>query len=197
MVYLLLLLFVGAIYAQEKHDLIQKDDLADHYSQDDDNKLQDDLDLQDDLELKDDLEKTPDDDFQLQKPLNATVELMQGNSVEGTCTYTIYTAARNFYAARRFCNCNHGRMASIHSACTNRLVRNLGRSVNQGYVWIGVWKPRRCRGYRNVDNSRLDYTNFAWGQCRRHGRWCVAMYAGNGLWYSVDCRVRLPFICGR
>ncbi|XP_068114392.1 proteoglycan 3-like [Hyperolius riggenbachi] len=201
MVYLLLLLLVGAIYAQENH--IQNDDfdeLVDSYNQDnnnlkDDLDLKDDLALQDDLYLKDDLEKTHDDDFHLQEPLNATVELKEGNSVEGTCTYTIYTAARNFLASRHFCSCNHGSMASIHSTRINTLLRNLGRSVNSGLAWIGVWKPWLCGGYCNVDRSRLDYTNFARGQRRHYGRWCVAMNTRNGQWYSVNCGVRLPFIC--
>ncbi|XP_075705362.1 proteoglycan 3-like [Rhinoderma darwinii] len=116
---------------------------------------------------------------------------------KGTCSYHVFFASRTFQRARRICRCRRGNLSSIHSYGTNNFLRRFLRKTcrNISYVWIGVWKRNTCFPYRNIDRSRLDYANWASGQRKSYGRWCVAMNLHTGQWFSLRCRTRLPFLC--
>ncbi|XP_077309974.1 bone marrow proteoglycan-like [Lithobates pipiens] len=177
--YLLLLLLLGTVYAQEPGGVENDaEELVDPRSQEDEN------------DMPDDLEETDLNDCQFKTCHNITLE---GHS-EATCHYRLYTSARRFGQARRFCRCHRGNLCSIHNACVNNQMRALARCHNQSLVWIGLWKPR-CRKYHHVDGSRVSWANFGCGQRKGRGKWCVALNVATGQWISLRCRTRLSFIC--
>ncbi|XP_073451329.1 proteoglycan 3-like [Aquarana catesbeiana] len=177
--YLLLLLLLGTAYAQEPGGVENDaDELVDPSSQEDEN------------DMPDDLEETDLNDCQFEACHNISLE---GRS-EATCHYRLYTRARKFRKALRFCRRHRGNLCSIHNACVNNQMRALARCRNQSLVWIGLWKPCR-RGYCNVDGSCVNWANFGCRQRKGKGKWCVALNVATGQWVSLKCRTRLPFIC--
>ncbi|XP_075071555.1 bone marrow proteoglycan-like [Mixophyes fleayi] len=199
---LLLLLLVGTIYAQESENYVYGDieeradqddieDTADPGSQDDGSDMSDVL-------LTSDLSHC-----QSHECHNATLVIEKGLGHtgacpdKGSCHYRVFNCLRDFWTAQRSCKCRRGNLSSLHNFRANNQVRCLGKRTcrNQHYAWIGMYKANSCRGYANVDGSRLDYTNWAYGQFRRCGTWCTAMNLSNGQWFSLSCNTRLPFVC--
>ncbi|XP_064309362.1 bone marrow proteoglycan [Phalacrocorax carbo] len=116
-----------------------------------------------------------------------------------TFRYVIVTRCRTFRSAQRVCRrCYRGRLVSIHSYHTNVSLQRLARlCTNRGQVWIGaVTRPLGRIVYcRWADRSRWDYTYWLPGYPLRSHRYCTSLCTNNGRWRSLNCRVRLPFIC--
>ncbi|XP_063290867.1 bone marrow proteoglycan-like [Pelobates fuscus] len=111
--------------------------------------------------------------------------------------YKFFSCSTNFYRAQKWCRHYHGNLSSIHNINTNNFIEHFVSRVNRHvrFIWIGVrrngWK---CQ-LRNVDGSRLDYTNWAWGNPKHFCHRCTALNISNGKWYSFHCCARLPYIC--
>ncbi|XP_040292215.1 bone marrow proteoglycan-like [Bufo bufo] len=194
---LLLLLLVGTTFAQGSGDYVQdnSDQLIKAANEDDDNfESFDTDDYEDEFNDKD---LSLGQESVCIKP-NFT-EKAEGVMCpdKGTCGYHIFFSPRRFGKAQKICRCRRGNLSSIHNAgSNNNLLCFLRRTCrNISYVWIGVKKRNSCFPYGNVDGSRLNYTNWACGQNRRHGKWCVAMNVQTGQWFTLKCRTRLPFVC--
>ncbi|XP_075071558.1 proteoglycan 3-like [Mixophyes fleayi] len=185
---LLLLLLVGTIYAQESEAADQGDleETADTDCQEDGSDLTDDL-LTSDLSLCH----------------NATLELDKGTGDSDICAdkrrckYHVFRRKRVFWKAQRSCRRHRGNLCSIHSRVANNRLRCLARrrAANQNLVWIGVWKSKNIRQYKDVDRSRMNYTNWGCRQRKRCGTWCTALNVSTGKWISITCTAHLPFVC--
>ncbi|XP_050830649.1 LOW QUALITY PROTEIN: bone marrow proteoglycan [Serinus canaria] len=122
-------------------------------------------------------------------------------SMPGTATrhYVISTSYRSFRRAQRICAWRfHGRLVSIHNSRTNTFLLLLARRhTNAGLVWIGaVSQPAipfpNCHW---TDRSPWNYSRWAHGHPLPSHRFCTALCTNNGLWRSVHCKRKLPFIC--
>ncbi|XP_066442772.1 bone marrow proteoglycan [Eleutherodactylus coqui] len=191
MLRLLLLLLVGSAIAQESGDYApQKEDQlikaaneeVDHFDESPD-------------------EANEEEEDEKDVSLCQENELIEPDFTENaTCPrrrFHFFSANRGFFKAQHICRCRRGSLSSIHNWGTNNLLRTfLSASYKNGaYVWIGVWKRNSCFPYRNIDGSRLNYTNWGWGQRKVRGRWCTAMNIRSGQWFSLKCHSRLPFVC--
>lgn len=190
---LLLLLLVGTTLAQESGDYAQEnaEELMMAANEEDDN-------IAETFDDAYDEEECDDKDPSLRIEPDATVEAEDADCPDkGKCGFHVFSSPRPFLKAQRTCRCRRGNLASIHNCGKNGYLRELVRKTctNVTYVWIGVWKRRRCSPYRNVDRSSLNYTNWACGQRKSRGRWCTAMNTQTGQWFSFSCRTRLPFVC--
>uniref|UniRef100_A0A8C3MZJ1 Uncharacterized protein n=1 Tax=Geospiza parvula TaxID=87175 RepID=A0A8C3MZJ1_GEOPR len=95
-----------------------------------------------------------------------------------TCRYVIIPRCRSFCHAQRICARRfRGRLASIHDSHTNTFLLLLARRcTNAGLVWIG-----------GVPGG---------GGCWWAGHGLISpLLSPDGLWRSVRCKRRLPFIC--
>ncbi|CAI9597463.1 unnamed protein product, partial [Staurois parvus] len=179
MYHLLLLLLLGTIYAQKSDDRSQDDSMPQDEI-DDPNGQQNYCDMPDTLETFDF------NDCQLGKSHNVSVEVNKkfGDVCpdKSTCHYQAFNSPTSFAWAQHSCKCRRGCLSSVYNAGANNQIRCLAKRAcsNQYYVWIGVWKPANSCAYINASGTRLCYTNFAWGQYRTHGTWCVAMNLSNG-----------------
>ncbi|XP_075071557.1 bone marrow proteoglycan-like [Mixophyes fleayi] len=197
---LLLLLLVGTIYAQESENYAYGDEGSD---QDDIEDTADPGSQDDGSDMSDHLPATDLSHCHLHKCHNATLVIEKGLERagvcpdKGTCHYQVFNCPRNFWTAQSACRCSRGILSSIHNLWANNQVRCLAQRTcrNQHYAWIGMYKYNTCRGYANVDGSRVDYTNWACGQFRTHGTWCTAINLSNGQWYSLYCSTLLPYVC--
>ncbi|XP_044154772.1 bone marrow proteoglycan-like [Bufo gargarizans] len=194
---LLLLLLVGTTFAQESGDYAQdnSDQLIKAANEDDDNFESFDIDDdEDEFNYKD---LSLGQESVCIKP-NFT-EKAEGVMCpdKGTCSHHIFITPNCFGKAQRICRCRRGNLSSIHNAgSNNNLQCFLKKSCrNISYVWIGVWKKNSCFPYGNVDRSRLNYTNWACGENKTHGEWCVAMNVQTGQWFTLKCSTQLPFVC--
>ncbi|XP_063819451.1 bone marrow proteoglycan-like [Pseudophryne corroboree] len=206
---LLLLLLVGTIYAQEL-------DAYDHSKAEtavhgdlEETAVQGDLEetaVQGDLEetvVQEDLEETActdsqEDESDISDDLQTSdqdkchnVGVFPG---KGTCSYRVFRRLRKFWRAQHICRCSRGNLSSLHSFGANNQVRCLvkRKCTNLSYAWIGVYKVNNC--VRNVDGSRVNYTNWSCGLNQSTGR-CVAMNLSTGRWVFLPCNTRLPFVC--
>ncbi|XP_059704658.1 bone marrow proteoglycan [Haemorhous mexicanus] len=116
-----------------------------------------------------------------------------------TCHYVISTSYRTFRRAQCICARRfHGRLASIHDSRTNTFLLLLARRhTNAGLVWIGaVSQPAipfpNCHW---TDRSPWNYSRWVRGHPLPGRRFCTALCTNNGLWRSVHCKRKLPFIC--
>ncbi|XP_040176977.1 proteoglycan 3-like [Rana temporaria] len=191
---LLLLLLLGTIYAQEPDDCSQDDSM----SQD---EIEDPNGQENHCDMPDTLETTPLNDCQLEKCHNVSIQI---NNIFGdvcpdksTCRYQAFNCPTTFRRAQHSCRCRRGNLSSVSNGCANNRIRCFVRRScsNRQYAWIGVWKPANSCAYVNANGSRLTYTNFAPGQYRRCGSWCVAMNLSNGKWYTFNCCTSLAFVC--
>ncbi|XP_072280122.1 proteoglycan 3-like [Pyxicephalus adspersus] len=188
---LLLILLVGTLYAQEPENCCQdhSKELADSDSQ------------ENNCEMNDTLETTSMGNCQLEQCHNVTEEVnkQSGDICPGksTCHLQAFNCPRGFWWAQRSCKCHRGKLSSVGNSCVNNQVRCVAQRActNQQYAWIGVWKPGNSCTYKNVDGRGLAYTNFACGQRRTCGVWCVAINLSNGLWYTFNCCTHLPYVC--
>ncbi|XP_073451336.1 proteoglycan 3-like [Aquarana catesbeiana] len=194
MYHLLLLLLLGTIYAQEPDDCSQDDSM----SQD---EIEDPNGQENYGDMPDTLETTHLNDCLLGKCHNASIEKNKrfGDVCpdKSTCSYQAFNCLKKFAWAVYSCVCRRGNLSSISNVWANNQIRCVAQRAcpNQHYAWIGVWKPYDYSYYVNVNGSRLPYSNFACGQYRTHGVWCVAINLSNGLWYSLNCFTSLPFVC--
>ncbi|XP_056348869.1 proteoglycan 3-like [Oenanthe melanoleuca] len=116
-----------------------------------------------------------------------------------TFRYVVIRHCRTFRHAQRVCARRfRGRLASIHDSRTNNFLRLLAcRHTNAGQVWIGaVSQPAvpfpSCHW---TDRSPWNYSQWVPGHPLPGHRFCTALCTNNGLWRSVRCKRRLPFIC--
>ncbi|XP_073451337.1 bone marrow proteoglycan-like [Aquarana catesbeiana] len=194
MYHLLLLLLLGTIYAQEPDDCSQDDSM----SQD---EIENPNGQENYCDMPDTLETTHLNDCQLGKCHNASIEINKrfGDVCpdKSTCYYQAFNCLTTFSWAQHSCRCRRGNLSSVSNGWANNQIRCVAQRAcsNRYYAWIGVWKPANSCAYINADGSRLTYTNFACGQFRRCGTWCVAMNLSNGLWYTFNCCTSLPFVC--
>ncbi|XP_040176974.1 bone marrow proteoglycan-like isoform X2 [Rana temporaria] len=215
MLHLLLLLLLGTAYAKEPDCFENEvDELVDPSSQENDNDMLEDPeeaddfledpeeadDLPEDPEEADDLPEDPEEADDLpEDPKEADLNEMSHNTLlecdsEATCHFKLYFRGKNFRKAQSVCKRQKGNLCSVQNSCVNNQLTAFARRNNQKLAWIGVIKP--ClRRYRNVDGTKLNYTNFGFQQCKRKGRWCVALNVANGKWISVKCSKKLPYIC--
>ncbi|XP_056387720.1 bone marrow proteoglycan-like [Hyla sarda] len=203
MLRLLLLLLVGAAFAQESGDFaLENSDELIKAVNDEDEKLDEAF---DDAYDEED-EKTDEKDLSLSQEIDHIepdfTEKTEGDLCinKDTCgTYHVFLRPTRFFRAQRICRCKGGSLSSIHNCKTNNFLRILMTRTcrNVSFAWIGVWKRNRRSRFCNIDGSKLDYTN--WGcekrRCRPRRRWCVAMNVRTGKWRALRCNVRLPFIC--
>ncbi|XP_018424291.1 PREDICTED: bone marrow proteoglycan [Nanorana parkeri] len=190
---LLLLLLVGTIsaHAQEPEDC----------PQDDSNEITDLDGVENNCDMPGALETTPLDDSQLEQCDNVTVQVKKGSDHscpdKSNCYYQAFNCPTTFAWAQHSCRCRSGKLSSVHNLGVNNQIRCVAQRAcsNRHYAWIGVWKPGNSCAYVNADGSRVNYSNFASGQRRTYGTWCVAMNLSSGLWYTFNCDTSLPFIC--
>ncbi|XP_066176720.1 bone marrow proteoglycan-like [Sylvia atricapilla] len=116
-----------------------------------------------------------------------------------TCRYVLIARCRSFHHAQHICARRfHGRLASIHDSRTNAFLLHLARrQCRAGQVWIGaVSQPAipipSCHW---TDRSPWNYSQWVPGHPLPGRRFCTALCTNNGLWRSVRCKTRLPFIC--
>ncbi|XP_072280642.1 proteoglycan 3-like [Pyxicephalus adspersus] len=103
---------------------------------------------------------------------------------------------RTFFRAENVCRRLHGDLSSIHGRrISARMRRMMKKRGGKKLAWIGVWRPWRSGKYQNVDQTPMDYSRFGRGQCKKRGRWCVAMNMQTGRWTSQNCNRKLPFVC--
>ncbi|KAM5142200.1 bone marrow proteoglycan-like [Mantella aurantiaca] len=188
---LLMLLLVGTIYAQEPEDC----------SQEVSNEIADLNEQENVCDMPNTLETTSLNKCQQEPCHNVTMKVNNrfGDICldKSTCYYQAINCPTTYGWAQHFCRCRRGNLSSVHNALVNNQIRCVGRRActNRHYAWIGVWKPANSCAYINSDGSRLNYSNFACGQRRTHGVWCVAMNLSNGYWYTFNCCIQLPYIC--
>ncbi|CAH2321551.1 proteoglycan 3 [Pelobates cultripes] len=113
------------------------------------------------------------------------------------CHYRFFGQCTTFSRAQRRCRRLHGNVSSIHSLCANNYIARFVRCINRHvrFVWIGVIRGGCLRRIRNVDGSKIDFTNWACGQPGHNHKLCTAINICNGKWYSFNCNARLPSIC--
>ncbi|KAM4777404.1 bone marrow proteoglycan-like isoform 1-T1 [Cyanocitta cristata] len=116
-----------------------------------------------------------------------------------TCRYVVVSRSLDFRCAQRICARRfRGRLASIHDYRTNTFLLHLARRhSNAGQVWIGaVSQPAipypSCHW---TDRSPWNYSRWVPGHPLPGRRFCTTLCTNNGLWRSVPCKRRLPFIC--
>ncbi|XP_056387722.1 C-type isolectin Sp-CL4-like [Hyla sarda] len=194
MLSLLLLLLVGATFAQESGDFaVENSDQLSKAANDEDEKLDDAYNEMEsdekDLDLSEENHRI--------KPKFTEKAVGDVCPNKGTCINHFFPTPRQFFVAQRICHSYGGDLSSIHNLKTNTsLKRFVWRcSTNVNFVWIGVWKRNTSSPYRNIDGSTLDYTNWAEGLCRNYGQWCAAMNIHTGRWRSVNCNTQLPYLC--
>ncbi|KAM9223685.1 bone marrow proteoglycan [Leptosomus discolor] len=116
-----------------------------------------------------------------------------------TFRYAIVTRCQPFVVAQSVCaRCYGGRLASIHSVGTNALLQHRARlCTNRGQVWIGATTQPLGRIVQChwADRSPWNFSYWLHGFPLLSGSFCTSLCTNNGHWRSLDCRVRLPFIC--
>ncbi|CAH2321545.1 Hypothetical predicted protein, partial [Pelobates cultripes] len=171
--FLLLLCLVGSIYTQESGDNVQED-----------------------YDIQNNIEPFPLSDATSEDHLEDSLT-SDKNTIGDKCTsYKFYNHHLTFSAAQGICKRYGGNLCSIHSARTNRCVSNLVRRANRSVtlVWIGVRNYGGNSPFRNVDGTRLDYTNWGCGLSSSISR-CAALNIHTGRWHTFHCGIRLPFVC--
>ncbi|CAH2321552.1 Hypothetical predicted protein [Pelobates cultripes] len=111
--------------------------------------------------------------------------------------YLFFSFTTNIYTAQKWCRHYHGNLSSIHNLKTNNYLAHFARHINRyaKFIWIGVRRNGWTCPLRNIDGSRLDYTNWAWKNPKNYLHRCTALNIYNGKWYSFHCCTRLPFMC--
>ncbi|XP_069835425.1 snaclec agglucetin subunit beta-1-like [Dendropsophus ebraccatus] len=194
MLHLLLLLLVGTISARESGMCPQDAQ---------DKRIVPNVELNK-CDMPGTLENTHKNDCQMDTCHNVSLNLKcgsrHGNMFPGkaTCNIRLFTSARTFADAQKFCRCHRGHLSSIHNYQTDNSVRTLaqrGCGNSYSWLWIGVYKPYAGHQYINEDGTKLDYTHWAWLNPHMCGSWCTAIYLPTGQWFSIHCCYVLPFVC--
>ncbi|XP_033371175.1 proteoglycan 3-like isoform X2 [Parus major] len=125
-----------------------------------------------------------------------SVPIMPGTA---TCRYVVISHPRSFRCAQHICARRfHGHLASIHDSRTNSFLLLLARQRSiAGEVWIGaVSQPATpIPSCHWTDRSPWNYSRWIPGHPLPGHRFCTAVCTNDGLWRSVRCKKRLPFIC--
>ncbi|CAM9480104.1 unnamed protein product [Bubo scandiacus] len=116
-----------------------------------------------------------------------------------TFRYVVVKGCHSFQTAQSVCaRCYRGQLASIHNFHINSCLWHQARlCTNSGQVWIGaITQPLgplvSCRW---TDRSCWNYSNWQRGYPLRSHCYCTSLCTNNGHWRSLNCQVRLPFIC--
>ncbi|XP_070535739.1 macrophage mannose receptor 1-like [Ptychodera flava] len=90
------------------------------------------------------------------------------------------------------CHKRDGNLVSIHHALENEFIA--GQMGTTGDVWIGLL--RGAGGFRWMDNSPIQYTNWEQGEPSSVDEECTAVSRFNGRWRDLRCNSqRMGYIC--
>ncbi|MBP7583083.1 MAG: hypothetical protein KBA61_03550 [Spirochaetes bacterium] len=118
----------------------------------------------------------------------------------GDYEYCAYMVWLDWHGARKNCEVNGGRLASILSEEENRaLFQHLGSSWGfTGNLWIGFSDEEREGTFRWDNGEPARYGNWCAGEPNNSGKDgedCAHLYTARNCWNDFDCNARFGYIC--
>ncbi|XP_040464269.1 bone marrow proteoglycan isoform X2 [Falco naumanni] len=120
----------------------------------------------------------------------------------GAISFRYIFVARHqaFDSAQQTCiQCYRGNLASIHSHHINTFLQRQARCHIAGtsQLWIGAITQRLAGKlhYSWTDGSLWNYSQWQFGHPQCLVSRCTTLSSQDGLWRSVRCNKRLPYIC--
>ncbi|XP_062620535.1 macrophage mannose receptor 1-like [Saccostrea cucullata] len=120
--------------------------------------------------------------------------------INNKCYKIVQDSRLNFRQAKYSCSVlgKDFSLVSIHSAMENAFIELQFDTTKSKNLWIGLFDNNYYYDKRYfiwMDNSRVDFTNWARGEPNSLTEGCAEMRVKDGSWNSISCFLNRSYIC--
>ncbi|XP_062611707.1 macrophage mannose receptor 1-like, partial [Saccostrea cucullata] len=120
--------------------------------------------------------------------------------INNKCYKIVQDSRLNFRQAKYSCSVlgKDFSLVSIHSAMENAFIELQFDTTKSKNLWIGLFDNNYYYDKRYfiwMDNSRVDFTNWARGEPNSLTEGCAEMSVKDGSWNSISCFLNRSYIC--